>query len=70
MTKTKKAFLKALSSVTGNLSAAWFALVFITPNLSYIFTIKTIVVLTYDVVFGIVFLVLTTIIERYLSDND
>lgn len=66
MTKTKRAFFKALSSVTGNLSAAWFAIAFITPNLSDFSIIEIILLLTKDIAFGIVFLLATTLIERQL----
>ncbi|MBI2334757.1 hypothetical protein HYU96_03050 [Candidatus Daviesbacteria bacterium] len=64
MTKKKRAFLKALSAVTGNLSAAWFAVVLITPNFTNIFSIKTMGFLTQNIILGIVFLMLTAFIER------
>lgn len=67
MIKTKRAFLKALSSVTGNLSAAWFAVAFVTPNFTNIFSIKTMSFLTQNIILGIVFLILTAFIERKLA---
>ena len=67
MNKTFRAFLKALSQVFANLSAAWFALAFITPNFGNIFNTKALSVLTVDIIFGIVFLVLATIVERILD---
>ncbi len=63
----RRALLKATSSVTGNLSAAWFALVLITPNITKIFTFDTLILLTKNIILGIVFLVLTAFIERKLS---
>lgn len=69
MNKTHRGFLKALSAVLANLSGAWFALAFITPNFSNILDKEAIIVLTFDIIFGIVFLVLATIVERIL-DNE
>lgn len=69
MNKTSRAFLKALSQVFANLSAAWFTLAFITPNFSNAFNTKAIIVLTTDIVFGIVFLALTTIAERIITNE-
>lgn len=67
MSKISLAFLKSLSAVTSNLSAAWFALALVTPNFTNISNTEIIVVLTRDVVFGILWLVLTVIIERTLA---
>lgn len=66
MGRTTLAFLKALSQVLGNLSATWFAVAFITPNFSNLSSTETLIVLTKDVSFGIVFLLATTLIERQL----
>lgn len=67
MHKWREPFLKALSSVLGNLSAAWFGLAFITPSFLDIRKIEALPVLTLDIILGIVFLALTTIVERILE---
>jgi len=66
VTKTYSAFLKMLSAVMANLSAAWFAIAFITPNFSHLSTIEIMILLTKDISFGIVFLLAATLIERQL----
>lgn len=65
----RRPFLKALSAVLGNLSAAWFGVALITPNLTDITNIRSITTLTLDILLGIVFLGLTTIIERVLENE-
>ena len=69
MGRNSRAFLKALSQVFANLSATWFTLAFVTPNFSNVFNTKSIIVLTTDIVFGIVFLALTTIVERIITNE-
>lgn len=64
--KDKKAILKALSGLTINLSAGWFGAFVISPNFSPIVGIKEILLLTYDVMFGILFLYLGIKLERKL----
>lgn len=64
-----KSFLKALAAISGNLSAGWFALAIITPNFAYVFSVKTLTVLTLDIAFGIVFLAITTVLERKLKNE-
>lgn len=64
--KDKKALIKTIAGLTVNLSAVWFGAVFITPNFSPEITAKAIVALTYDIVFGILFLWLCFKSERSL----
>ena len=66
MGKNTRAFLKALSQVLANISAAWFVLAFVTPNFSNLPLTEIITVLTKDILLGIVFLLASTLIERYL----
>jgi len=66
VTKNSRAFLKALSGVLANLSGAWFALALVTPNFG-IFNKEAIIVLTFYIIFAIIFLVLATIVERILD---
>lgn len=66
MSKTFLAFLKTLSAVLANLSAGWFGLAIVTPNFSSLFSQETIILLTKDISFGIVFLIAATLIERRL----
>lgn len=65
--RDKLAWLKALSGLSVNLSAAWFTLAIVTPNFSSLANIEALLVLTRDLVFGIVFLVLTVIFERLIK---
>ena len=60
-------WLKAFSGLCINLSAAWFGLAFVTPNFADLSNINILWVLIRDVLFGIVFLVLTAIIERRME---
>lgn len=60
-------FLKALSGLSINISAAWFVAPFIGPTISFPKNYLDIVVLTADLVLGIVFLILTIICERKLK---
>lgn len=60
-------FLRALSGVLGNLSAGWFGVAFITPNFVDIHTLQAIITLTKDMLFGILFLLATTIVERSIK---
>ena len=62
--KTKKAWIKALAGLTINISAAWFAVTFITPNFVGLSDSKNIVLLFADLFFGIIFLTLTAVLER------
>ena len=60
-------WLKALSGLSVNLSAAWFGLAVVTPNFANILKIETVVTLTRDVLFGIIFLLLTVFFEKHIS---
>ena len=60
-------WLKAFSGLCINLSAAWFGLAFVTPNFADLSNINILWVLIRDVLFGIVFLVLTAMIERRME---
>ena len=67
MKRKYKPLLRATSAVLGNLSAGWFGLVLVAPNFTDITKIESILTLTKDAIFGIVFLVLTTIVERMIE---
>lgn len=69
MRRLGRPLLKALAAVTGNFSAAWFALAFVTPNFTSIFRLEGVLVLTKNVVLGILFLVATAILEKTLLDE-
>lgn len=66
--RIKRASLRALSGLSINLSAGWFALAFITPNIVDISGALDILRLTYDLLFGILFLVITIFIEFKLNE--
>ena len=70
MSETTRAFLKALSSVTGNISGTWFAVAFITPNFIKFSPVDSITILTKDISSGIVWLILTTILERTINEHE
>lgn len=59
-------WLKALSGLCINLSAAWFVLAFVTPNFE-LSRPDAFWVLTYDIYFGIVFLLIAVKLEKYLE---
>lgn len=61
--RLRKAILRALSGLCINLSAGWFALAFITPNITAVSNTDDVLRLIYDVLFGILFLGLTVYIE-------
>jgi len=62
-----KPWLRAFAGLTINISAAWFAVAFIGPNVSLPSNLWEIFVLTWNIFFGIVFLLLTVSIERRLE---
>ncbi len=64
--KDKKAFMKALTALSGNLAAGYFGLVLIAPNFLPLNNVINVLVLTYDFVLGIVFLWITYKLERSL----
>ena len=64
--KDKKAMLKALSGLSINLSAAWYAVVFIVPNFSRLSSVANLLVLTIDLIFGTFCLWLSFKIERQI----
>ena len=66
MGRNSRAFLKALSAVLANLSGAWFTIAFVTPNFSNLPLAETMIVLTKDILLGIVFLLSSALIEKYL----
>jgi len=57
--KKYRPWLKAFSAISGNISAAWFAVPFIAPSISFPKDKGDFLVLTSDIGFGIVFLLLT-----------
>lgn len=62
-------WLKALSGLFINFSAAWFALIFITPVFIKVSSFEAIFLLTRDFIFGILFLVATVKIEEKLENE-
>jgi len=62
-----KSWLKSIGGLCINLSATWFAVIFITPKLFYKDFIDVIVFLTKSIGFGIFFLMLSVKIEDYLK---
>jgi len=58
-----RSWLKSIGGLCINLSAAWFAVVFITPKLFYKDFIDLIVFLTKTIGFGIFFLLLSVKID-------
>lgn len=62
----KVAWLKTASVLSGNISAAWFILTFVTPNFTNLNNFDSFIVLFRDVAYGIVFMVLTFIFERQI----
>ncbi|OGH23960.1 MAG: hypothetical protein A2698_02205 [Candidatus Levybacteria bacterium RIFCSPHIGHO2_01_FULL_42_15] len=68
MNKNARALLRAISSVTGNIAAAWFSIALITPGVTGIADINAILVLTRHILLGIVFLTFTILVERKLEE--
>lgn len=67
MSKKYRPWLKAFSVISSNISAAWFAVPFIGPSISFPKDKSDFLVLTSDIGFGIVFLLLTVWCERRLE---
>lgn len=59
-----KPFLRALSGLFINLSAAWFILAFVTPNFADITMRASQIILLRDVFLGILFFVITVLVEK------
>ena len=55
---------RILSGLFVNLAAAWFAAAALTPNLVSISKLADFLVLTYDVLGGIIFMILATVVEE------
>lgn len=64
--KDKIALTKVLSGISGNLSAGFFGLILIAPNFLPIKEFHDVFLLTTDVIFGIVFLLIAYRLERIL----
>lgn len=64
--KDKKALMKALAGLSVNLSAAWLATAIISPNFGDLSDARAILLLTGDLLLGIVFLGVTYALERKL----
>lgn len=67
MIKLPRPWLKALSSLSINISAAWFGVVIIAPNFLPLEGLKSLLLLTADVSAGILFLIVTVRLERRLE---
>ena len=66
-TSISKPWFKALSGLAINLSAGWFTAIVIMPNFSPLITLGDFAVLTYDILFGILFLLFTVKLEEVLE---
>jgi len=64
MRRVQTSWLKALSGLSINLSAAWYGAVLIAPNFAPINSLFRASVLFYDIVFGTIFLYLAVMLER------
>ncbi len=62
-----KSWLKSIGGICINLSATWFAIIFITPKLFYKDFIDLIIFLTKSLGFGILFLLLSVKIEDIIN---
>jgi len=62
-----KSWLKSIGGLCINLSAAWFAIVLITPKLFYKDFIDLMIFLTKSISFGIFFLLLSVRIEDFIN---
>lgn len=62
-------WLKAFSAVSINLASGYFALGFITPNFLNPTTSQAIRTLTQDIIFGIVFLLISVMLNQII-DNE
>lgn len=69
MSKNTRALLRASSSVSANLAAAWFAVAFITPNFTDLKNPDAIFFLTKNILLAIVFLGITALLERALANE-
>lgn len=67
MKRTYRLWLHSLSGICQNLSVALFGLAFITPNFSTLKDLEDILVLTLDILFGMLFLVLSVEMEQILE---
>ncbi len=67
MPKKYRPWAKTISNILQNLSAGWFGLAFITPNFIQIDGTQDFFVLTLDILFGILFLLLSVKIEQMLD---
>jgi hypothetical protein len=67
MTKRFIPVMKSLSALLINFSAVWFAFAFITPNYTSISLLNSLLLLTKDIAFGMVYLFLSVFIERNLE---
>lgn len=64
---SSRPWLRAFSGLFINISAGWFGLAFITPNVTNIRTGEAILVLIGDVFYGILFLLVVVEIEQSLE---
>ena len=58
------AWIRSLSGLSINISAIWFTASVIGPNLSLPRNPREFVVLTFQIVFGIVFLLITVLLDK------
>jgi|GEM_PF-4270399 len=61
--------LRSLSALSVNMAAAWFGLAFITPTFISVTALITILALTRDIGFGMLFLLISVQLEGLLEDE-
>lgn len=67
MKRKYRPWARSLSGLYQNISASWLGLAFITPNFASLNSQQAAFVLTLDILFGILFLLLSVKIEQMLN---
>lgn len=67
MNRNFRPWLRSLSGICQNMSVALFGLAFITPNFTTLNNPENILVLTLDILFGMLFLVISVQMEQILE---
>lgn len=69
MRRLPRPLLKTLSGLFINISAAWFIVSFVGPNISFPKSEREFLVLTWQIVLGIVFMLLSLWCEKELENE-
>ena len=67
MFKEYRPWLRTISGIFQNFSAGWFGVAIITPNFTGITSLEDVLTLTLDILFGILFLLLSARLEKLLE---